>query len=79
MAVPSELEDTAPDTLFLEQSYLTYVIPYGTNVDIKETIEGAIAQKKPLEDIETRSWLFFGMHLCDLYPPGALVSHNTHS
>lgn len=67
MAVPSQLEDAVPDagdTAFLEQSHLTYVINYGTDVDIKETIESAIAQGKPLEDIETRSWLFFGMHLC---------------
>lgn len=64
MAVPSRLEDTAPDTLFLEQSHLTYVIPYGTNVDVKEIIEGAISRKKPLEDIETRTWLFFGMRSC---------------
>lgn len=82
MAVPSQPEDAAPDagdTVFLEQSHLTYVVPYGTNVDIKETIQSAISQKKPLEDIETRSWLFFGMHLCYPYSPGALVSHNTHS
>lgn len=82
MAVPSQLEDTASDTrdtVFLEQSHLTYVIPYGTNVDIKEIIEGAISQKKPLEDTETRTWLFFGMHSCYLFSPGALVSHNTHS
>lgn len=78
MAVPSQLEDAAPDagdTAFLEQSHLTYVVPYKTGVDIKEEIEDAIAQKKPLEDIETRSWLFFGMHSRNpLLPESSRVS-----
>lgn len=82
MAVPSQPEDATPDagdTAFLEQSHLTYVIPYGTDVDIKEEVENAIAREKALEDIETRSWLFFGMRPCNIYSPAALVSHNTHS
>lgn len=83
MAVPSYFDDAAPeagDTAFLQQSYLTYIIPFGTDVDIKAEVENAITQKKPIEDIETRPFLFFGMHLGHIcYSPGALVSHNTHS
>lgn len=82
MAVPSQFEDApeAGDAAFLEQAHLTYLIPSGTDVDIKADIENAIAQKKPLGDIDTRSFLFFGMHqLCLRHSTGALVSHNTHS
>lgn len=77
MAVPSQLEDSTPDagdTAFLEQAHLTYVIPHGTDLNIKEEIEHALAHQKPLEDIETRSWLFFGMFPCNLHSPGAFVS-----
>lgn len=63
MAVPSQLEDTAleaADAGFLQQSELTYIIPSGTEVDVKEEIERAISKKQPLEEIESRTWLFFG-------------------
>lgn len=66
MAVPSDLmfqdpaaQDTG-DSRFLDQAYLTYVILFGTDVDIKEEIASALAKKQPLEEIESRSWLFFG-------------------
>ncbi|CAN8098793.1 unnamed protein product [Discula destructiva] len=62
MAVPSQVEDgtlEAGDSAFLEQSYLTYIIPHGTDVDIKSELENTIAEKKPFEEIDTRSWLFF--------------------
>lgn len=65
MAVPSQLEGTAPeakDEAFLDRAHLTYIIPYGTEVDIKVEVENALAQKKPLEEIDSRPWLFFGMH-----------------
>lgn len=65
MAVPSQPEDTASeagDAAFLEQSELTYIIPFGTDVDVKETIQRAIFKKQPLEEIDSRTWLFFGRH-----------------
>lgn len=64
MAEFSPLEDNVPeldDSAFLEHSYLTYIIPYGTDADIGEVVKTAIAEKKPLEKLESRSWLFFGM------------------
>lgn len=64
MADPSLLEPNVPevdDAAFLEQAYLTYLIPYGTNVDIGEVVKAAISEKKPLEELESRTWLFFGM------------------
>lgn len=63
MAVPSQLEDVpldAGDSAFLEQAYLTYIIPFGTDVNIEEEIQNAVSNKHTLEDIESRSWLFFG-------------------
>lgn len=67
MAVPSEAEDIPPnavDSGFLEQAYLTYIIPFGTDVDIREEIAKAVSQKQPLEEIESRAWLFFGKDSC---------------
>lgn len=64
MADPLPLEHNVPeldDSAFLEHSYLTYIIPYGTDADIAEVVKAAIAEEKPLEELESRSWLFFGM------------------
>ncbi|PSR99434.1 TRAPP trafficking subunit Trs65-domain-containing protein [Coniella lustricola] len=62
MAVPSQLEDAAADagdSAFLGQSYLTYIIPFSTTVDIKAEVENAIASNRPLADINSRPWLLF--------------------
>lgn len=62
MADPNQLEDvseTGGDPAFLDHSYLTYTIPFGSGVDIEEEIKNAIEKKQPLEEIETRPWLFF--------------------
>ncbi|KAF3764972.1 hypothetical protein M406DRAFT_41903 [Cryphonectria parasitica EP155] len=62
MAVPSQIQDTAVgagDSAFLAQSYLTYLIPYRTNVDMKEEVEKAIATSQPLADIASRPWFLF--------------------
>lgn len=72
MAVPSPAQDTpleAGDSTFLEQAYLTYVIPLGTDVNIKEEITNAVSKKQPLEEIESRSWLFFGKTSCSSAGP----------
>lgn len=63
MAVPSQLEDAVADSgdsAFLGQSYLTYIIPFSTSVNIKAEVENAIASSRPLADIESRPWLLFG-------------------
>lgn len=74
MAVPFQPPGSAPeagDDAFLDQAHLTYIIPYGTEVDIKAEVENALAQKKPLEEIDSRPWLFFGMHC--FYPVPQLL------
>lgn len=73
--VPNEADASA----FLAHAYLTYILPYDTDVDIGEVVKAAIADKKPLEELESRTWLFFGMAI--LRPganPEVLPSHNTH-
>lgn len=72
MAVPNQVEDVvseAGDSAFLEHSYLTYTVPFGTGVDIEELIKDVVANKQSLEDIEARPWLFFGKDPCVLLPP----------
>lgn len=67
MALPdpsgtTQAEDTLPIAdAFLEQSYLTYIVPFATNFspeeafrDVGNSIEGAISS------IEQRDQLFFG-------------------
>lgn len=72
MAVPSQVQDIpleAGDSAFLEQAYLTYLIPFGTDVNIEEEIANAVLKKQPLEEIESRSWLFFGKDPCSSAVP----------
>lgn len=91
MAVPSQHQNEdapleAGDSAFLEQAYLTYIIPFGTDVDIKDELQNVISKQQPLEDIESRSWLFFGKapvwpccRCCVAGFPEVFVSHNTYS
>lgn len=72
MAVPSQIEDVpleVRDSAFLEQAHLTYIIPFETDFKIKEEITYAISKKQPLEEIESRSWLFFGKDPCSSAVP----------
>lgn len=74
MAVPNQVEDVSEsgrDSAFLDRSYLTYTIPFGSGVDIEKEIKNAIGGKKQLEEIETRPWLFFGKDTCVLLLPGS--------
>lgn len=92
MAAPSQHQNEnahseAGDAAFLDQAYLTYIIPFGTDVDIEAEVRNAKSRQMPLEDIESRSWLFFGkastravmLPLLPCRSPEILVSHNTHS
>lgn len=45
---------------FLEQSYLTYVVPSRTNINLDDAFKDAGAGKPILESIEQRESLFFG-------------------
>ncbi|KUI60420.1 hypothetical protein VP1G_07623 [Cytospora mali] len=61
MAVPNKLEDVSEtgDSSFLDNSYFTYTIPFGTGVNIEEEIKNAVTRKQQIEEIESRPWLFF--------------------
>ncbi|KAK7744201.1 hypothetical protein SLS53_003722 [Cytospora paraplurivora] len=62
MAVPNQLEEIVPeagDSAFLEHSYLTYTVPFGTGVDIEKLIKNVVANKQSLGELEARPWLFF--------------------
>lgn len=75
MAVPTHSSDgdTASgeeDTAFLEQSFLTYTVPFRTDINIEEEVRAAISKGQPLEDLENRPWLFFGEDLSQpILPP----------
>ena len=62
MAVPTVQEPLHRDQDFLQNSYLTYIIPLSTEQKLEQAIE---QQKEPpkafFESIEDREWLFFGM------------------
>ena len=65
MAVPTHSGDAGTasgedDTAFLEQSFLTYTVPFRTDPKIEEEVRAAIAKGQPLEDLENRPWIFFG-------------------
>lgn len=67
MAVPGpggEQEEDAHDEAreLVEHSYLTYVAPFATDLDIEAALRQAGADHhKPLsEAIQRREWLFFG-------------------
>lgn len=68
MAVPTE--EVAPERAdgdLLEKSFLSYLIPALTDIDIEDQIKRNLSQKSPLDEIESREWLFFGRHYRPLY------------
>jgi hypothetical protein len=65
MAAPIQSGDVGTasgedDAAFLEQSFLTYTVPFSTDFNIEEKVRAAIAKGQPLEELENRPWLFFG-------------------
>lgn len=55
---PNLANDTTFD--FIEQSYLTYIVPSKTNIDLDNAFKDVEAGKSLLESIEQRETLFFG-------------------
>jgi hypothetical protein len=56
-----EDEPRDPSLDFLEQSYLSYVVPATTNFAPERALKDLEATKQsPLDGIEQREWLFFG-------------------
>lgn len=52
--------DAPSPVSFAEQSYLSYLIPYKTNVDIEELLQEAGSGSSVLDSIQQRESLFFG-------------------
>lgn len=76
MAVPTNIEVQNPDHSFLENSHLTYLVPYATDFQVEDAFsQHDSASKGPFDGIEQREWLFFGtcvLPACSTYPS----SHN---
>jgi hypothetical protein len=49
-------------TTFADQSYLTYLVPASTNLDLENLFGDIDAGKPILESIKTRESLFFGIY-----------------
>lgn len=58
---------------FTDQSYLTYIIPSETNLNLEEAFKGLQQGESILESIPQRQSLFFGKHRLQ-----AVVSHYSH-
>jgi hypothetical protein len=62
--VDADIRDTAdvPDIadVFLEQSYLTYIVPSTTKFDPKEVLQDGGSIESNISSIEQRDQLFFG-------------------
>jgi hypothetical protein len=59
----------APDA-FLEESYLTYIVPFATRFDPREAfrqVPGSV--ERSISAVEQRDQLFFGMEVRALLPP----------
>lgn len=51
---------------FIDQSYLTYVVPLRTNLDLDQAFKDADAGKSILDSLQQRDALYFGEH-CPLH------------
>lgn len=61
MAVSTTSEVANPDHSFLDKSYLTYLVPSATDLQVDEAFKTDGAGKSPIDGLEQREWLFFGM------------------
>ena len=63
MAVPEN--DAAPsdgsEARFVEQSHLSYMIPYETDLNLEEAFKSADLSRPLIESIPSRESLFFGI------------------
>jgi hypothetical protein len=66
MAVPDVAQDENPDQDFLDRSYLSYVLPAQTSLDL-ERLRPQTGQPNRLtvDSIEQRDSLYFGWHIRD--------------
>jgi len=69
MAVP-ENDDLAEDAdaRFVEQSYLTYMVPSETNINLEQAFESSEGSGSLLDAIPKRDLLFFGKYFSFLIP-----------
>lgn len=74
MALPDP-DSIGPDDVgiaadaFLQQSYLTYIIPFATNFDPEDALgRGENSVESKISNIEQRDRLFFGMRFAHCSP-----------
>jgi hypothetical protein len=73
MPVPSTGSFTTDDD-FVQNSYLTYIIPYATDFQLGDALEKHGEPPKAFfEAIEDRDWLFFGMKFRIMSPFALLI------
>ena len=63
MAVPEDEVHAgdSPDARFVEQSHLTYAIPYQTDLNLEEAFSSVDPSRPLLDSIPCRKSLFFGI------------------
>jgi hypothetical protein len=59
MAIPREDDQSSPSD-FIENSYVTYIIPFATDLNLEELFNGADDSGADFDSIEQRQSLFFG-------------------
>lgn len=79
MAVSEDGSVPMADQDFVDRSYLTYIVPFETDLNVEEALRHAKAPGKAIEEIEQREWLFFGMNSPPSASKRALVSQLAHS
>ncbi len=70
MAVPEDdllsAGDSDSDTRFVEQSQLSYIIPFETDLTLEELFKSVDSSAPILDSIPRRKTLFFGISLSTL-------------
>ncbi|KAB5580663.1 TRAPP trafficking subunit Trs65-domain-containing protein [Coniochaeta sp. 2T2.1] len=59
MAVSEHVDTTEADQSFLGRSYLTYMVPFATNLKLEEALRHPDGPSKAVEQLQKREWLFF--------------------
>ena len=81
MAVSEYVDTTDADQSFLGRSYLTYMVPFATNLELEEALQHPDGPGKAVEELQKREWLFFGTATTSSHQHvrRALVSQLAHS
>jgi len=60
MAVAEDGDAPSAGKSFLGQSYLTYIVPFATDLKLEDALQHPDGPGKAIEQLEKREWLFFG-------------------